>query len=234
MSQKIKVTKAEHKPVGNKGGSLHAFWDEKNTRFSGFLSELSDVQVGDTIDVEIQADGKYLNITALKGVEHGGAAAPAPGVAPATPVYPARLTISHKDESPEVRASIEAQVAVKAVTELLSNNYPVPDDTKDGFFHTLNHWMNVTVRPVVKAAADPNDPHGIFKERPTGEKTPTLADNMKRAKWSDSTALEYLKNVIKAPIQAGDNFITAFGRLTAQQASDFEKLMATKASQVKG
>ena len=107
--QKIKVARIESKPT-TKGGTVVALFDEKNTRFSGFLKELQDVKEGDTVEAEIQVDGKYNNITALKVVQHD--AAPAPTRANGN---------GNHCESPDARASIETQTAYKGVIDLLAN-----------------------------------------------------------------------------------------------------------------
>lgn len=102
--QKIKVSKVESKPT-SKGGTMVALYDDKNTRFSGFLKELQDVHEGDTVEVEIQVDGKYLNITGVKSIVKG-----------TVDSAPQQSSVSPSNE----RASIEAQTVFKGIMDVLS------------------------------------------------------------------------------------------------------------------
>lgn len=103
--QKIIVAKKEMKPSA-RGGMMVALFDEKGTRFSGFLPELKDVQEGDTVELDIQVDGKYLNIMGAKVLSHGEA----PDKPTAKPTY--------GQDSPEKRRSIERQAALERAVEL--------------------------------------------------------------------------------------------------------------------
>jgi len=97
--QKIKIARKEMKETG-KGNTMVAVFDEKNVRFSGFLPELKDVLEGDTIEAEIEVDGKYNNIKAIKILSHGEA--------------PDKVaTKSYSQDSPEKRRSIERQTAAQ-------------------------------------------------------------------------------------------------------------------------
>ena len=107
--QKIKVSRVESKPT-QKGGTMVALYDEKNARFSGFLKELQDVKEGDTVEAEIQIDGKYNNITAVKIVQHDAGAKSAPVMRNGAP----------SPEQLEVQASAEAQTAFRGATDLLA------------------------------------------------------------------------------------------------------------------
>jgi hypothetical protein len=104
--QKIKVVRAESKPTP-KGGTVVAIYDDKNTRFSGFLKELQDVQEGDIIEADIQVDGKYNNIVALGKIIKSGT-----DTKPEQPVVTTN-TLTAKDRS------IEEQVATKNGIDLL-------------------------------------------------------------------------------------------------------------------
>jgi len=80
--QKIKISRIESKPTKKPGSILTAIYDEKDTRFSGFDTKLKDLQPGDTIQAEIEVDGKFNNIKSFTLIEKGTlqpAAPPTPG-----------------------------------------------------------------------------------------------------------------------------------------------------------
>lgn len=68
--QKIKVTDIQSKPTKS-GGTFYTLTDEHNTRYGGFISELSEVRKGDVINVDIQVKGKYVNIVSFEFIERG-------------------------------------------------------------------------------------------------------------------------------------------------------------------
>lgn len=105
--QKIKVARKEQKETA-KGNTMVAVFDEKNVRFSGFLPELKDIMEGDTIEAEIEVDGKYNNIKSVKILSHGEA-----------PEKPASK--SYGQDSPEKRRSIERQTALTQAVEYLKD-----------------------------------------------------------------------------------------------------------------
>jgi len=105
--QRIKVARVESKPTA-KGGTMVALYDDKDTRFSGFIKELLDVKQGDTVEAEIEIDGKYNNIKSVKVVEHAAAGTQLPDT-----------TSALRYAKPDNSASIEAQTAAKIAGELL-------------------------------------------------------------------------------------------------------------------
>ena len=130
--QKLKVSKVESKPT-SKGGTMVALYDDKGTRFSGFLKELQDIHEGDTVEVEIQVDGKYNNITSVKNVVK------------ATPEQKAEAVASSNETQTVERASIEAQVAFKGVIDLIINGMEVDASLKTAAMNwagcKLKNWF---------------------------------------------------------------------------------------------
>jgi hypothetical protein len=102
---KIKVIRVE--TFNTKNGTGTAIFDAKNTRFSGFHATLHDIQPGDTIDADIEIDGKYNNIVAVKEIIKG------------TPESQAEAAAVNATNATVERASIEAQVAAKIGADLL-------------------------------------------------------------------------------------------------------------------
>ncbi len=107
--QKITVVKKEMKQT-QKGTMMVALYDEKNTRFAGFLPELKDVIEGDTVEAEIEVDGKYNNIKAIKVLSHGMALNRPPAKS------------SYQQDSPEKRRSIERQTAAQIGFQFAPDN----------------------------------------------------------------------------------------------------------------
>lgn len=67
--QKIKVIDIQSKPT-TKGGTFYTITDEHDTKYGGFISELSEVRKGDVINADIQVKGKYVNILSFEFIEH--------------------------------------------------------------------------------------------------------------------------------------------------------------------
>ncbi len=131
--QKMVVAKKEMKTTA-KGNLMVALFDDKNTRFSGFLPELKDILEGDTIEAEIEVDGKYNNIKAVKFLSHGEA--------PDKPVGKP----SYGQDSPEKRRSIERQTAA----HIAFANIPAPDTISEGMFlaEAIYQWIANGLMPV--------------------------------------------------------------------------------------
>ncbi len=109
--QKIKITKVEKKPT-EKGGVLVAVWDTDGIRFSGFKKSLQAIEVGDTIEIEVEVKGEFNNITELKSISKGTGTAAAPiGQEPAK----------------ERRESIDQEVAIKEIGRQIAARVPVPE-----------------------------------------------------------------------------------------------------------
>lgn len=61
-----KITVKQVQPMAKDGTMLV---DENDTKFSGFLPELKNVQPGDIVEIDVRVKGKYNNITAVKILE---------------------------------------------------------------------------------------------------------------------------------------------------------------------
>jgi hypothetical protein len=155
--QKIKVVKIERKPVA-KGGTMTALFDDKGTRFSGFISELKEVAEGDLVEAEIEVDGKYNNIKAVKILEHSTTTAQSSDITPT-----------------QERASIEAQVAFKGIVDLLAASVIIPDSLKNQAFNwaacKLKDWNKNTV-DVTKTKTEINTNLQIDSINPTRSEKP--------------------------------------------------------------
>jgi hypothetical protein len=121
-----------------------------------------------------------------------------------------------------VRASIEAQAAVRAVATLLTGGIAIPAETHNAFFNLINTWLRRTA-----GTCKPEE-----NNSPAGADSP-LARNMARAHWKKETALAYFKNKYKAPVMSGESLATALARLSPEQLKDFEALMADFAAKAK-
>lgn len=129
MTQKIKVAKIESKP-GPRGGTLTTIWDDKNATYSGFLKELAGLAAGDTVEADIQVNGKFNNITAVKRIEKSLAPAPSTAIPPAS--------AQDKTECPSTRASIEVQTAANNITALWVADKLTKDDAE---VKQLRAWL---------------------------------------------------------------------------------------------
>ncbi len=185
--QKIKVIKVESKPTA-KGGTMVAVFDEKNTRFSGFLKELQDVKAGDTIEAEIQVDGKYNNITAVKILEHGQIAG-----GPSANQSGSSDAMSKEEWAEKNRIernSIEAQVAFKGIMEVAASGYR--SEEFDLVFYKALDWASeklggqpvkpVQQAPKVKSEADKDwDKIPSGSQQKQGEKPASTEERLKVA-----------------------------------------------------
>ena len=104
--QRIKVKRVESRAM-QKGGAMVALYDEKNTRFSGFLKELKDIRDGDTVEADIQVVGRYNNIVSVTAIQHDSDSKLIP--------------TSDVDEGSTTATSIaEAQTAFKGAVDLMA------------------------------------------------------------------------------------------------------------------
>jgi hypothetical protein len=98
--QKIKVNRVE--PTGRDGTAI---FDENGARFSGFQPELKYVRAGDTVGIEVEVNGKYNNITAVKALQRG--------------MGQRTAALTGGNNCSGEQGSIEAQVAFKGIIELV-------------------------------------------------------------------------------------------------------------------
>ena len=115
MSQLIKIANIAISEGVKKDNTPWKKWTitgEDKTSASTFDSPASSLNVGDTIDAEIELKGKFANIKTFKVVEHGAPEPEAPTLAKVAPAKVAPL--ANRDDA------ISEAVAVKAVIELLS------------------------------------------------------------------------------------------------------------------
>ena len=106
--QRIKVNRVESKPT-QKGGTMVAIYDDKNTRFSGSLKELQEVRQGDVIEADIEVGGRYNNITVVKSIQH---------------IESTLVSVQPCSENPTPRhpyATTDAQVAFQGTIELIAS-----------------------------------------------------------------------------------------------------------------
>lgn len=124
--QKIIIKEINTKTGTNDKGEWKLFnvTGSDGAKFSTFDHKAADLQVGDTIEAEIEIKGNNNNLKSFKVLEHG--------TTPATPASPASSAPANNVMSKEdwrekariERASIEAQVAFKGIIELFTgNNY---------------------------------------------------------------------------------------------------------------
>lgn len=60
---------------------------------------------------------------------------------------------------------------------------------------------------------------------PPNDRMVALRADMAKAKWKEPMTVGYFRNTLKVEIPSGDNFDTAFARLSIQQQADFAKKM---------
>ncbi len=107
--QRLIVKSVEEKKSKDGSKTFYILTDSKGGNFSSFES-LMALKPGTTIEAEIEVSGKYANLKEFKVIEQ--VAVPQP---PAEEKKPWQV----RADSPEQRASIEAQVAAKIVAELI-------------------------------------------------------------------------------------------------------------------
>lgn len=152
------ISVEEDKSIGDQGAVKRQFMakgeDGQTLQYFTFSKKLfPSIVVGKEIPatVETTQRGEYTNrkVTAIEGVGGGGG-----------------WQGGGRQESPEHKASIETQVAVKAVTELLAADKKVPRDIKDSY----DAWLRAKLQaqPVVEsppeattATTEPSSVEGI-------------------------------------------------------------------------
>jgi hypothetical protein len=103
MESEIKIAKIESKPA-SKGGTLTALWDTAGNRYSGFLASLTNLQMGNIVQLNYEVNEKgFRDIKSFAPVKTPGE--PKPVEAP-------KPEASRQD-------SIEAQCAAKIIADLL-------------------------------------------------------------------------------------------------------------------
>jgi len=112
-------------------------------------------------------------------------------------------------------------------------NQPTPDQARQ---EKIKEDKKATTVIPAKAgsqlAEDPGQKAAFEKLESAGGKiddTPQLLKDIAKCKWKEATAIGYFRNTLKVEIPAGDNFYTAFGRLSEKQQNDFKKKMAENA-----
>lgn len=140
---KLTVVSVEaEKPVGDKGAIKLQFKakgeDDKILTYFTFSKRLfTSITDGKEIDATIETSERehegntYVDrkVTEIEGAAKGG------------------WQGGGRQESPEARASIETQVAIKAVTELLCSDKKVPKDIRDAYDAWLRVKLSVASKP---------------------------------------------------------------------------------------
>ncbi len=143
--QKIIVQKIDTKPTKT-GGTLYTITDEKGSKFSGFHDSLASIQIGSTIEADIEVSGKFNNIKEWKLIT------PAKVTTETPTNTPVQQTGSQR--SPQDRTSIERQVCLKCACEIHGGNDILADIL--GNAERMYHW--VTGAAVPKAEVKPAIP----------------------------------------------------------------------------
>ena len=153
--QKIKVKEVQGiKPIGEKGFPKLEFTDEAGSKWGAFSEALFPyIKPGVEIDADIKITKKesgevtYTNRTVTQIYEGG---------------QPVRVKRSSGSKSPEEMASIETQVAVKAITDLWIND-KLPGDSME--VRCLRWWLISRIDKNVKPSLpQPDEPKPIVPE----------------------------------------------------------------------
>ena len=113
------ISKVEPIKTG-KGGTGIALYDEKGTRYSGFIDAILDAKVGDTVSLAGEIVGKYHNI---KSGSITGRATTAPAEVNKPQPKPNDMSKEDWREKDRIeRVSYEAQTAFKGIMDVASRN----------------------------------------------------------------------------------------------------------------
>lgn len=121
--QRLKVK--EVKPMSKDGTLLTG---EDGTKCSGFLPELKEVKVGDTVELELEVKGRFTNIKSVKVIEHAVGIAPTqPGpLAAPQPAYHGKTpdSLDKELDSKYRMTSLMCAVDLAKVGQLSTDNIP--------------------------------------------------------------------------------------------------------------
>lgn len=235
--QIIKIASVEVKN-GEKDGkpwTKYTVIGEDKSSLSTFDRNAATLKSGDSIEAQVEVQGKYTNLKSFKVVGAGPVATQeklVPG--PQPPTAPSPVTPKDSRNTDE---KIAEQVAVKAVVELavgkvIEPNHPLVTAVKAWCCDKLRNYLSTIPPEAIKAPVVVSGKSEGDKDEGCGVDMTFLKELMGKLDWPPAKCASWLENRFP-PMKRKGTLSDTINQLTQVQKAEFVKAISELAAGVK-